>query len=358
MSVVWNGWVPSVRWTPTSPAELERAEKQMLQGVRVPFEQKMVKVGDHFINTIKTPSNGPPLVLIHGFGAGLGFWSGNIDMLSKKYTVYAIDLLGFGRSGRPKFKGTTSDDAENMWVSSIDQWADEVGLEKFVLLGHSLGGYISTCYTMKHPQKISHLILADPWGVPPPPPDVEEKIKKRGLLIRIVGATSLSMLRWAGPYGPSLIARFRHDIAPKFQDIYRQPEAVVNPYIYHLNSQTPATGEDAFRQLTTAFAFAKNPLINRIQNFPPVPTTFIYGSHTWMDRGAGKQMMSQLKGKTNYIEIAQSGHHLYIDNFPAFNKAVLSVAQHLTDSISVVDIQQKPEPPKAEGGLIEKTLTE
>ena len=102
---------------------------------------------------------------MHGFGAGLGFFILNYKYLSQKRNVYAIDLLGFGRSSRPKFPNDPIE-TENMFVESIEQWRINMGLEKVNLLGHSFGGYISALYALKYPDNLNHLILADPWGFP------------------------------------------------------------------------------------------------------------------------------------------------------------------------------------------------
>ena len=42
-------------------------------------------------------------------------------------------------------------------------------VKEFVLLGHSLGGYLATAYTIRYPQRVSHLVLVDPWGFLEPP---------------------------------------------------------------------------------------------------------------------------------------------------------------------------------------------
>jgi len=143
----------------------------------------------NFINTVKV-GKGSPLVLVHGnllffttwtdkilgFGAGVGFWVCNLKELSQKHTVYAIDLLGFGRSSRTPYTGKTTDQAEAYFVDSIEEWRKAMNLQKFHLLGmrlfgellinnilgHSFGGYLSSIYTLKHPESVHHLLLADP----------------------------------------------------------------------------------------------------------------------------------------------------------------------------------------------------
>ena len=72
--------------------------------------------------------------------------------MSQKRPVYAFDLLGFGRSSRPKFDSSPKR-AEEKFVESIEQWRIAVNLDKIILMGHSFGGYLSSCYALKYPQK-------------------------------------------------------------------------------------------------------------------------------------------------------------------------------------------------------------
>ena len=58
-----------------------------------------------------------PLVLVHGFASGIGLWILNLDHLSENRTVYAFDVLGFGRSTRPQFD-KDAELVENQFIES------------------------------------------------------------------------------------------------------------------------------------------------------------------------------------------------------------------------------------------------
>ena len=93
-----------------------------------------------------------PLVMVHGFGGGVGLWIRNLEALSRSRPVYAFDLLGFGRSSRPPFPSDAAK-AEEQFVDSIEQWRQSVGLENMILLGHSLGGYLAASYAIQYPAR-------------------------------------------------------------------------------------------------------------------------------------------------------------------------------------------------------------
>lgn len=117
-----------------------------------------------------------PLVLLHGMGGGVGLWVMNIDSLSEKQKVYAIDLLGFGRSSRPKFPKDELE-AEKIFVQSLEEWRKMVELENFILPGQSFGGYLACSYSISYPDRVKHLILSEPWGMPNLPTEIGDDIK-------------------------------------------------------------------------------------------------------------------------------------------------------------------------------------
>lgn len=145
-----------------------------------------------------------PLVMVHGFGGGVGLWILNMDSLSARRTLHTFDLLGFGRSSRPTFP-RDPEGAENEFVTSIETWRETMGIPSMILLGHSLGGFLATSYSIKYPERVKHLILVDPWGFPLRPTDPNE-IRAPPTWLKAVASVlgrsnPLAVLRVAGPWG-------------------------------------------------------------------------------------------------------------------------------------------------------------
>ena len=149
-----------------------------------------------------------PLVMVHGFGSGAGLWAMNYDDISKTQPLYAFDVLGFGRSSRPSFPSEGAE-VETEFVEAVERWRKEVGLTKFILLGHSLGGYLACAYALRYPHRVRHLILADPWGMNEKPPPGEEPFRiprwARFVAAMLSPFNPFSALRAAGPLGKSVI---------------------------------------------------------------------------------------------------------------------------------------------------------
>jgi pimeloyl-ACP methyl ester carboxylesterase len=119
----------------------------------------------------------PPIVLVHGFTGALGFWKYQMLRLSRLgHTVYAVDLLGWGLSSRPRTfanfewlqtrsKRKRAADARGCFVGGLLGWVKALQLGKLHLVGHSMGGWISAEFALLHPQHIAKLTLACSVGV-------------------------------------------------------------------------------------------------------------------------------------------------------------------------------------------------
>ncbi|KAJ9119000.1 hypothetical protein QFC24_005966 [Naganishia onofrii] len=140
--------------------------------------------------TISTPESRSPenkkraVVLTHGYGAAMGFMYRNWQVMGESAgeigrSAYAVDWLGMGRSARvdPKEldagkKATVKErveKAENFFLESLDSWREAQGIEVMTLIGHSLGGYLSTAYALRYPSRVDRLVLLSPAGIPENP---------------------------------------------------------------------------------------------------------------------------------------------------------------------------------------------
>lgn len=101
-----------------------------------------------------TVGQGNPLVVIHGGGGDARTWLSNVNLLSDNYRVYVPDLPGFGESQSPEGDYNIPELTE-----FVDSFADDLGLESFYLMGHSIGGGVALNYALKFPHRIKRLVL-------------------------------------------------------------------------------------------------------------------------------------------------------------------------------------------------------
>ena len=71
----------------------------------------------------------------------------------------------FSIAGRPAFTARDRLSAENFFITALDKWREKMGLEKVILMGHSMGGYLAATYALQHPERVQHLVLVCPAGV-------------------------------------------------------------------------------------------------------------------------------------------------------------------------------------------------
>ncbi len=112
----------------------------------------------------KTYGNGvTTLLLIHGFGASTYSFNEVSEMFSKNYKVIALDLPGFGLTERVSNSTCNIDPySREGQVEIVKSFIDTIKLENVYLVGHSMGGTVSTIFAMKYPNLIKGVILEDP----------------------------------------------------------------------------------------------------------------------------------------------------------------------------------------------------
>lgn len=329
------------RWVPSSRERLQEAEEKVFSYVKKRYTGHYIEVGNFgdahspcrmWTITMKPESEDSitqmPLVLIHGLGCGSALWVLNIEELSKNRVVHTVDLLGFGRSSRPSL-GNDASHIEEQMVQSIEAWRSQMQLERFVLLGHSLGGFLSSSYALRYPHRVAHLVLDDPWGFPVYDPG-RPRGKRMGhwmapLQVYFNRFNVLSGLRASGLLGPFIMQAALSGAHSRFGHVVADPTAIPN-YVYHCNVRRP-TGEEAFRNLSIYFGWTKNPMVHRFLELDPkVPVTFIYGKTTFITRSPAEYIK---KNRTNgYVDLQvfdDCGHNVHMDQPEKFNELVNKV---------------------------------
>ncbi|MEE8471490.1 MAG: alpha/beta hydrolase [Dehalococcoidia bacterium] len=122
------------------------------------IESLRLRVDDHHIHYL-TAGSGPPVVLMHGGASDSQDWAETMDALSHSYTLYAPDMVGYGKSDRHRGSYYLSD-----FVKFTHGLVQKLGLTSFSLVGHSLGGRVCLEIALRHPELVSTLVLVDSVG--------------------------------------------------------------------------------------------------------------------------------------------------------------------------------------------------
>ncbi|NUR31183.1 MAG: alpha/beta hydrolase [Catenulispora sp.] len=105
------------------------------------------------------PSDGRPLVLLHGGGATSTVWYATVADLTRHHRVYAIDTIGdVGRTVNDGTPVTTTDHLMD-WLDGV---FTELRVDGAALAGHSYGGWIALAYALHAPERVGRLVLLDP----------------------------------------------------------------------------------------------------------------------------------------------------------------------------------------------------
>mmetsp|Transcript_1705 Transcript_1705/g.2390 ORF Transcript_1705/g.2390 Transcript_1705/m.2390 type:complete len:456 (+) Transcript_1705:85-1452(+) len=219
--------------------------------------------------------------------------------------------------------------SEEFFLDAFDTWRKEKGLEKIILIGHSLGGYLSTSYTIQNPDVVVKLINVSPVGIPRPKknymdnyPDNWKFRNGKWLWENSTPQQLVRNLDWVG-LGKYAISKIVHT---RWKDIGLSQDRLtrLSNYMYAI-SVLPRSGEWSLNTIMQFGAWARSPLIDRILPKLSVPTAFIYGGKDWMDPKPVDVIKSSKRLKdivTGPHIIPNGGHNMFLENPQSFNKVI------------------------------------
>jgi len=127
----------------------------MLNGLEVQY----LTIHGHRRAFVKAGS-GPALLLLHGLGCDHTTWRPVIAALSRRYTVIAPDLLGHGRSDKPR-----ADYSVGGYANGMRDLLTVLGIDKATVVGHSFGGGVAMQFAYQFPERTERMILVAPGGI-------------------------------------------------------------------------------------------------------------------------------------------------------------------------------------------------
>jgi pimeloyl-ACP methyl ester carboxylesterase len=205
---------------PMSVADAVLRTRLRLGGI----ESHYAEVGPYRVHYF-VGGRGKPLLLIHGLGARAEDWAPELPEYARHgFRVYAIDLLGFGRTSRPDISYNMQQQAD-----LVNGFLDAMHLKRVDVAGWSMGGWVALLYTLDHPKRVDRLVLMD----------------SAGFLFETTYGPSIFL-----PNTPQQLAQLtalltpRPDRLPDFvaRDVLRRMGK--NSWVMHRTLQTMLTGQD------------------------------------------------------------------------------------------------------------------
>jgi len=293
-----------------------------------------------------TNKHDTPLVILHGYMNGALYFYRNVVGLSNYFnTVYSLDTPGCGLSTRApgllSHVDSSVEATEEFFVESLEAWRKARGLEKMVLAGHSMGGYISVAYCEKYPERVEQLVLLSPAGV-----TREEKEEIDDMLHQMswTQRTALTTVRYLYDAGVTPASFSRKLPATKSRSMVssyvdRRLPVVTDPderqaleeYLYWM-AMIPGFGEDMLNRFLTSSAHGVKPTVDRIPLLRVPKVSFLYGDRDWMDIQGGidayelaASRRSQNGPNVQVYQLQEAGHLLMLDNWRGFHAGVVAM---------------------------------
>jgi pimeloyl-ACP methyl ester carboxylesterase len=228
---------------------------------------------------------GPTILLSHGYSATSEMWRGQIEPLSRRHQLIVWDMRGHGRSDYPADVSLYSEQAT---IADMAALLDQIGAGRAIVVGLSLGGYMSLAFHRAHPHPVRGLLIID-TGPGFKNNEARERWNKRAL-----------------------------EYATRFE----------NEGLGYLRSLSPEMAMSSHRSADGLVRAARGMLTQHddgvIQSLPGirVPSLVIVGANDTPFLAASDYMAAKIPNAVKVV-IPNAGHSANIDQPDLFNQAVL-----------------------------------
>ena len=267
---------------------------------------------------IRPPAISPkktPLILLHGFGASIGHWRHNLEVLGQSHTVYALDMIGFGASE----KAATNYNVL-LWVEQVYDFWQTFIRQPVVLIGNSIGSLISLVAASIHPDMVQGIVMMSL-----PDPSLEQEMIPQMIQPLVSGIKSIFTSRLI--LKPIFYFVRRPGVLRRWAGLaYANPQAVSDELIDILASPPQDRGSArAFRALfkaTTGINFS--PSVKQILPNLTIPMLLIWGKKDRFVPPALANQFVRCNDKLQLLYLEDVGHCPHDESPEQVNQAILN----------------------------------
>jgi pimeloyl-ACP methyl ester carboxylesterase len=243
---------------------------------------------------------GPPIVFIHGLSGSWQNWLENLPYFAQKRRCVAMDLPGFGHSEMPREKISIS-----RYAHQVDALCEQLDLGKCIVVGNSMGGFVTAELEIQHPQRVDRACLVAAAGIS------ITNLRRRPLL---------TTARIAGALGAASAAQTRFMVTrPRLRwvftnFVFRHPTRIATDLMYE---QVRGAGKpglyDALDALTSYDFRDRLPEIE-------APTLIIWGEHDMLVPVEDAHEFERLIPQSRTVILDDTGHVPMLERPTKFNE--------------------------------------
>lgn len=224
-------------------------------------------------------TEGPPIILLHGWGANCELFRSTAECISKDFRVYVLDFPGFGRSDIPSEGWSVSD-----YKGWLVRFLSYLELDKVGIIAHSFGGRVSIKLAAENPGLISMLVLVDSAGIRPPN-------TLRSVLVR----SFFKALRWLSQ--PALVGFLFKPLYSTFSNRFASPDYQASTGVMR-QTFLKVVNEDL------------RDFLPRIQ----APTLIVWGENDNDTPVPNARLMEELIPDAGLVVLKGAGHYSFLNN--------------------------------------------
>lgn len=280
-----------------------------------PESRRVRGAHDLSLHLLAWSDEGVPLLLLHGFGNDAHIWDDFAPIVAPYYRVVALDHRGHGDSAWDPQRRYEHD----AMVEDVEKVTAELGIDRLVIVGHSLGGRIATLFAGRHPERMAGLVLVDIG------PEVDARgklrirmdVESRPSPVYASTAEYARDLSLAYPAAtPEALARMaQHGLRRREDGLF---ELKMDPALrggFGASGETPAQAEARERE-------AERTLWDALAKIP-CPTLVVRGAASdILSPDCADRMVEDVLPKGRLAVVARAGHSVMTDNPNGFRDAV------------------------------------